>query len=130
MRIAVTSQNFRTITGHAGMTRRFLIYEAGPDGEPVERDRVDLPRDQSLHATLGQGTNHHPLFQSGVNALVTQSAGHKLRQRLDAMGIRVHLTGETDPVAAARALFAGRPLPEPAPHDHGHGHGHAHTHGG
>ena len=27
MRIGVTSQNFRTITGHAGKTRRFLIYD-------------------------------------------------------------------------------------------------------
>ncbi|MEW8693532.1 MAG: nitrogen fixation protein, partial [Candidatus Thiodiazotropha endolucinida] len=27
MKIAVTSQNFRTITQHAGKTRRFLIYE-------------------------------------------------------------------------------------------------------
>jgi hypothetical protein len=28
MRIGVTSQNFRTITGHAGKTRRFLVYQA------------------------------------------------------------------------------------------------------
>ncbi|MFP4079063.1 MAG: NifB/NifX family molybdenum-iron cluster-binding protein [Ectothiorhodospira sp.] len=128
MRIAVTSQNFRTITGHAGMTRRFLIYEAGPEGDPVECHRLDLPREQSLHESIGRGTDHHPLFQSGVNALVTQSAGHKLRERLGALGIQVHLTGESDPAAAARALLEGRPLPEAVPHEHGHGH--RHDHGG
>ncbi|HKJ77206.1 MAG TPA: nitrogen fixation protein, partial [Gammaproteobacteria bacterium] len=43
MEIAITSQNFRTVTGHAGKTRRFLVYEAGPGQEPVEVDRLDLP---------------------------------------------------------------------------------------
>ena len=33
MKIAVTSQNFRTITPHAGTTRRFLVYEAAEGGE-------------------------------------------------------------------------------------------------
>lgn len=42
MRIAVTSQNFKTVTGHAGKSRRFLIYEARPGADPV--DRFDLPR--------------------------------------------------------------------------------------
>jgi len=27
MKIAVASQNFRTVTPHAGRTRRFLVYE-------------------------------------------------------------------------------------------------------
>jgi hypothetical protein len=27
MKIAVTSQNFSTITGHAGRARRFLMYD-------------------------------------------------------------------------------------------------------
>jgi hypothetical protein len=28
MRIAITSQNFRTVTGHAGRAGRFLVFEA------------------------------------------------------------------------------------------------------
>ena len=40
MRIAVTSQNLRTITGHAGKTRRFIVFEAEPGREPVEVDRL------------------------------------------------------------------------------------------
>jgi predicted Fe-Mo cluster-binding NifX family protein len=30
MKIAVTSQDFRTVTGHAGRARNFLIYDAQP----------------------------------------------------------------------------------------------------
>ena len=30
MKIAVTSQNFSTITQHAGKSRRFLIFECNP----------------------------------------------------------------------------------------------------
>lgn len=49
MRIAVTSQNFTTITRHAGKTRRFLIYEAQPGTEPAEVQRLDLPIEMSFH---------------------------------------------------------------------------------
>ena len=37
MRIAVTSQNFKTITGHAGKSRRFLIYDLEPGSAPQSR---------------------------------------------------------------------------------------------
>lgn len=48
MKVAVTSQNFRTVTGHAGKTWRFLVYEA--EGAKVrEVRRLDLPREQSFH---------------------------------------------------------------------------------
>jgi hypothetical protein len=36
MRIAVTSQNFRTVTGHAGRARRFIVSEA--DGREPPSD--------------------------------------------------------------------------------------------
>ena len=60
MRIAVTSQNFRTITGHAGKSRRFLILEADGVTDPIEIDRLDLPMDLSLHEYHG---DDHPLFE-------------------------------------------------------------------
>ena len=130
MRIAVTSQNFRTITGNAGKTRRFLLLEADGQGEPVEVERLDLPTGLSLHDHHG---DDHPLFTLGLDAILTQSAGQGFRMRLARYGIAVHATSATDPMSAAADLAAGRPLPEPAPHDdeheHEHGHGHAHGHG-
>jgi predicted Fe-Mo cluster-binding NifX family protein len=126
MRIAVTSQNFRTITGHAGKTRRFLILEADGQGTPVEVERLDLPAGLSLHDHHG---DDHPLFTLGLDAILTQSAGQGFRARLARYGIAVHATSATDPMRAAADLAAGRSLAAPAPHDDEHGHDHEHGHG-
>ena len=40
MKIGITSQNFRTITGHAGKTRRFLVFEPRADGQIGETGRM------------------------------------------------------------------------------------------
>jgi predicted Fe-Mo cluster-binding NifX family protein len=120
MRIAVTSQNFRTITGHAGKSRRFLIYEPDADGNPTEVDRLDLPMDMSLHDYHG---DDHPLFELNLGAIVTQGAGHGFVQRMARHGIQVHTTSATDPLQTVTAILAGQPLPAAAPHAHDHGEG-------
>lgn len=121
MRIAVTSQNFKTITGHAGKTRRFLIYELDNQGQMSEIDRLDLPPALSLHEYHGED---HPLFQLGLTALVTQGAGTGFVQRLARHGIQVHVTSESDPVHAVNRLAGGKPLAPGLPHEHEHGHDH------
>jgi len=126
MRIAVTSQNFRTITGHAGKTRRFLIYEVEGQGAPVEVERLDLPAAMSLHEFHGAD---HPLFQKRLNALITQGAGRGFVQRLARHGITVHVTSDLDPAQAAAQVAAGLPLTPGPPQDHDHGHGHSHAQG-
>jgi predicted Fe-Mo cluster-binding NifX family protein len=114
MRIGVTSQNFRTITGHAGKTRRFLIYEAGGSGTPQEVERLDLPKQMSLHEHHG---DDHPVY--ALDAVITASCGPGFVQRLGRFGVRVVATSEKDPATAAAALAAGRELPPAEPH-HGH----------
>jgi predicted Fe-Mo cluster-binding NifX family protein len=129
-RVAVTSQNFRTITGHAGKTRRFIIFEADDEGSPHEVDRLDLPMDMSLHDYHG---DDHPLFELGLHAVITQGAGGGFVQRMARHGIQVHTTSASDPLSAVSAYIKGEPLPAAAPHvhdhDHDHGHGHGHGHG-
>ena len=115
MRIAVTSQNFRTITGHAGKTRRFIIYDVNGTGAPVEAERLDLPQGMSLHDYHGED---HPLFGLGLDALITQGAGEGFRKRMARFGVRVHTTSATDPLAAVSAVAMGLPLPAAAPHEH------------
>lgn len=113
MRIAVTSQNFRTITGHAGKTRRFLIFSTQEDGAIIESDRLDLPKALSLHEYHG---DDHPLFS--VDAVITGSCGEGFVRRLARHGIRVIATAATDPATAAAAVAAGESLPAPASHEH------------
>lgn len=104
MRIAVTSQNFRTVTAHAGKTRRFFIFEAEPGGEPQEVERLDLPKEMSLQAYAGDGP--HPV--ESVDVLVTGGCGQGFPGRMARAGVAVVVTDETDPVAAARAVAHAR----------------------
>ena len=119
MRIAVSSQNFRSITGHAGKSRRFIVYECAAGGAPAEVERLDLPTGMSLHDYHG---DDHPLFGLRLDTIVTGGAGDGFIQRMARQGIQVVATGETDIDAALTALAAGRPLPPAAPHDHDHAH--------
>lgn len=117
MRIAVTSQNFKTITGHAGKSRRFLVYALEPGTAPVEIERLDLPKELSLHEYHG---DDHPLYQRQLDAILTGGAGERFIERMRRVGIGVITTGETDIAAALRAIADGETLPPAAPHDHGH----------
>ncbi len=116
MKIAVTSQNFRTITQHAGKSRRFLIFEQDPTtGAVQEIARLDLPKEMSMHEFRGVD---HPLFE--MDYLITASGGQGFVQRMARAGVEVIITGEADPQIAANAVIEGKPLAPPAPHDHGH----------
>lgn len=103
MKIAVTSQNFRTITPHAGKTRRFLVYEAAPDADPVEVDRLDLPKEMSLHEYHGDGP--HPLY--AVDVVIAGSFGEGFDRRMRKHGVVAVATKESDPVQAVRDFLAG-----------------------
>jgi predicted Fe-Mo cluster-binding NifX family protein len=119
LKIGVSSQNFRTITGHAGKGRRFMVFETSDGAEVQEAERLDLPKEMSLHEWNGQ--SDHPLFE--LDYLITGSCGDGFIRKLNSRGVMVKVTSETDPLAAAKALLAGT-LPEGAPHAHEHGHDH------
>ncbi len=118
MKIAVSSQNFRQITGHAGRARRFLVYVVDDAGRVVESERLDLPKELAMHGFDDRIA--HPLY--GMDVLITGGAGAGFQQRLAAQGVRVAVTGETDPEAAVRAFLAGTlkaPIAD-CSHDHAH----------
>lgn len=125
MKIAVTSQNRRTITGHAGKCRRFWIYQV-QDCQVQDRQMLELALEQTFHESHGAGP--HPL--EGVNVLISASMGQGMHGRLKGMGILGVTTGETDPDRAVAAWLDGtlRELPPGAPHQHGPDHDHQHHH--
>lgn len=118
MRIAITSQNFREITGHAGRARRFLVFDIDAAAVVSEINRLDLPKELAMHGF--DDRNPHPL--DGMDVLITGGAGDGFMQRLARRGIRVVATSELDPETAVHAFLAGclkAPGPH-APHDHAH----------
>lgn len=118
MKIAVTSQNRKTVTGHAGKCRKFWIYDV--DGYAVKgRELLELTIEQSFHESHGGGV--HPL--DGVNVLITTGMGSNLQQRLRQKGIDGLVTSETDPDLAVSAYLAGT-LPTLVAEEHGHSHHH------
>lgn len=121
--IAVTSQNRRTVTGHAGRCRRFKLFDPCT-GE--ETGGFDLPLEGVLHEV--DPLPGHPLAQAGI--LITGGAGPGLCQRLARHGIGVYLTTTESPEEAVREFLAGKPSATAAASgcNHGHGHGHHHHH--
>ncbi len=122
MRIAVTSQNRKTVTQHAGQCRKFWVYDVDR-GNITGRTLLELGIDQSFHAS--HGSNSHPL--DGVDVLITGSMGEGLFMRLADKGIQPIITDEADPDLAVTRMLMGllKPLPVGG-QCHGHDHDHHH----
>jgi len=102
LRIAVTSQNRKTVTEHAGKCRKFWIYEV-KEGQVSGKTLLELPIEQSFHeAPAGQA---HPL--DAVHVLITAGIGSGLQQRLLQRGIQSVVTREENPDLAVAAYLAG-----------------------
>ncbi len=124
MKIAVASQNRKTVTGHAGKCRRFWIYQV-EESQVTGRTMLELALEQTFHESHGAGI--HPL--TGVNVLICGGMGSGLQRRLAGMSIEGLSTSETDLDAAVQAYLEGRlPILPPEAHEHGHDHEHEHPH--
>ena len=102
MKIAVTSQNRKTITEHAGKCRKFWIYDIEA-GVVTGRNLIELPSEQSFHASQHQLAA--PL--TDIDVLITASMGAGLHQQLRQGGIRPLITTEEDPDVAVAAYLTG-----------------------
>lgn len=117
MRIAVTTQQPETITGHAGRCRRFTVFQA-EGGQVTGKHVVEIADEQTLHHS-----HVLPLALGRLDAFITGGMGEGLFARLEASQIRPVITAERSPDAAVAAFLAGT-LVSGAPHSHGPGHHH------
>jgi predicted Fe-Mo cluster-binding NifX family protein len=102
LKIAVCSQNRKTVTEHAGKCRKFWIYDV-MQGQVLGKVLLELPVEQSLHASAAAQT--HPLDE--VSVLISGGMGSGLQQRLLQRGIHAIVTTETDPDHAVGVYLAG-----------------------
>ncbi len=103
MKIAVTSQNFKTITGHAGKTRRFIIFSKNSQGEWLETERLDLPKDMSFHEFNGA---EHPVDH--VDVMITSGCGQGFIRKMQSRGIEVIISNESVPLNAVTQFIKNR----------------------
>lgn len=124
MKIAVTSQNRRTVTEHAGKCRKFWVYQI-EQGQVAGKEWLELPIEQSFHESSPR--EPHPL--DVVQVLITGGMGPGLQHRLAAKGTTALMTEETDPDQAVAAYLQGTLMVRPGSCDHGaHPHHHPHPH--
>ena len=118
--IAITSQNRKTITAHAGRCRKFWLYPI-EDGQLGERRLVELTLEQTFHGTQGM-----PPGLEGISAFISQGMGEGMLTRLQRLGVEAWMTQETDLDAALQAYLRGEPSCAAEAHDHDHDHDHEH----
>lgn len=115
MKIAVTSQNRRTITEHAGKCREFWVYQI-EQGQIAGKELLELPIEQSFH----ESSPHEPHPLDAVQVLIAGGMGHGLIHRLANKGIIGLVTPETDPDRAVAAYLDGSlTVGLSKPHAHG-----------
>lgn len=108
MRVAVATPDFKTVGGHAGQARRWLVFDAEPGLPPTQTGQVELSKEQVFHHWRDEA-GAHPL--DGIAAVIAASAGDGFLRRMDKRGVATVLTGETDPVAAVAAWCANAVTP-------------------
>lgn len=121
MKIAVASQNRKTVTGHAGRCRKFWIYEV-ECCQVKDKRLLELPIEQSFHESSPHAP--HPLDE--VNVLISSGMGGGLQNRLKQKGILAVATAETDLERAVADWLNGTLKELPPGLHHGHDHGGQH----
>lgn len=123
MKIAVASQNQKTISGHAGKASRFYIYSVDEAAREIAgRELINLAKEDILHTRFHESDNPwaaHPIYE--VDILITGGAGMGFVNRLASQSTQVIITPETDPDEAVKQLLAGT-LPQQAAEHHHHHH--------
>lgn len=116
MKIAVTSQNRKSITEHAGRCRKFWVFTT-ENQSILDKELLELPKEQSFHESSPDAP--HPL--DGVDVLIAGGMGQGLMAKLERKGIKGVITEESDPEKAVSLYLEGSlKILEPAPHHHGH----------
>ena len=112
MKIAIATKDFTAVSGHAGQTRQWLLYDLSNHRAsqllPAPR-RIDLDKEQVLH--VFEDDAPHPL--DGVDIVVCACAGDGFIRHMKKRGAEVLLTGESDPALAITRILAGEALPDP-----------------
>lgn len=96
MKIAITSQNQRTVSGHAGKTTRFVVFEI-ENNNITSKSTLELEKENVLHEYFHGNPSPdyvHPVLEMDV--VITGSMGPGFPVKMKANGIEAVMTDEKD----------------------------------
>jgi len=124
MKVAVASDDGKTIASHLGRVRGFIVYEIG---RAQVRRRKYHENAFTGHAGrlsgAGHGPDRHgPILEAlrGCRAVIAHGMGRRIHDDLQAAGIEAYIVDETDPDAALGNYLRGALVDHP---DRGCDHG-------
>ncbi|HEY5763896.1 MAG TPA: hypothetical protein VIS73_11875 [Rhodocyclaceae bacterium] len=110
MKIAIAVKpDLRTVSGHAGQTPDWVVFDCQPGMPPPVPQAICLSRAQLPHYFRDDGP--HPLH--GVDVFVAASAGEGFVRHMQQWGASVLLTGERDADVALATILRGESLADP-----------------
>ena len=111
MKVAVVSDDFRTLTGKVEEARRFLLFEAQKGKRPQLEKYFELPVNCPTYRELPKDeASFHPI--DGM-VVIANEAQPSYQGFLAQRGTRVHVTSVPDPHTAV-ALWLDGALPSKA----------------
>ena len=143
-KVAVTVQNKRSISEHAGRCKNYLIYTID-DLEITNKYLLELSEEETLH-NLFHNSNNSESILFDMNIILTRGIGNGAINKLASHNVVCLKINEKDPDLAIEKLINGT-LEAYAPisvescgcncgghkhnhdHHHNHEHGHQHHHG-
>ena len=105
--IAVSSQNKRTVSAHAGTCRNYYIYEI-EDNIVISKNLLELNKEETLKYTFHEDTSESPknkLF--AVNIILTGGIGSGATAKLATRNIKAYVIEEKDPDTAVNLIIKG-----------------------
>ena len=107
MKIAITSQNQRTVSGHAGKTTRFVVFEI-IEGKLIDKSLLELEKENVLHEHFHGNPAAgyiHPVLKMDV--VITGSMGPGFPVKMQANGIEAVMTEEKDIDVVIKSYLEG-----------------------
>lgn len=119
MKIALSFQDGKTISGHAGRCTKFLVYDI-QDNNYVSKSVLEIDEDRILHNVLHNlmlPFMDHPIFNMDV--IISKSMGDGFIKKMKIKGIEAIPTSEVEADLAVQKYLSGElEVLEPVNHHH------------
>lgn len=105
--VAVTSQNKKQVTEHAGRCRNFWVYTIDKD-KVIAKKLLSVSKEETLHEVFhGANGLHAKNVLCDADILLTKGIGRGASYKLANMNVASYVITETDPDIAVDKLIKG-----------------------